>query len=514
MTLAPVPAPMLVAACAAAGALRPESRRRPGPGPGEILLRLHRAGLCGTDLWKLRHGAAAAGSVLGHEVVGSVVELGAGVAGLQPGDRLFVPHHVACGHCDLCRAGSETMCSSFAAHQLAPGGFSEYLVVREPGVRAALVLPPELADEAAVFLEPAACVLRGFRRSGLGPLGAALGFGPGGQILGSSAAGTTRNAAASCTTHDAGAGGTTPGAGAGGRGGCAAILGAGSMGLLHLLVGKALFPTLRFVVSEPLAPRRELALRLGADGAAMPGEPSRRAVEQLSDGQGAGVVFDTAGGAAALAAALALTRPGGTVVLFAHAAAGECAGVDLNQLFKSERRLVATYSSAAPEQTEVLQLLAAGRLDPSPLVSHRLPLSRCGEAVELAASRRALKVLLHPDPASGSVSTPGQVSVPDSASTLDSAPAPGPASVPGPASASTSVSTPGQVSAPGSVSAAGPASAPGSVSTLGSAPAPGTASVPGSASALDSVPAAGPASAPDPGQDPFSAPSAGRTGTP
>ena len=418
MIVAPVPAPMLVAACAAAGALRPESRRRPVPGPGEILLRLHRAGLCGTDLWKLRHGAAAAGSVLGHEVVGAVAELGAGVAGLQPGDRLFVPHHVACGRCDVCRAGSETMCPAFAANQLAPGGFSEYLLVREAGVRAALLLPPELADEAAAFLEPAACVLRGFRRAGLGPLGAARGFGPGAKILGSGADGTAHYAAvsgithddaasgithdddASGTTHDAAASGTTHDAGAAGPGGCAAILGAGSMGLLHLLVGRALFPTHRFVVSEPLAPRRELALRLGADAAAAPGDPSRRAVEQLSGGQGARVVFDTAGGAAALAAALALTRPGGTVVLFAHAAAGEHAGVDLNQLFKSERRLVATYSSAAPEQTEVLQLLAAGRLDPSPLVSHRLPLSRCGEAVELAASPQALKVLFHPDPAS------------------------------------------------------------------------------------------------------------------
>src|ERR1700730_12824862 len=104
MSLAPVPAPMVVAACAAAGALRPESRRRPRPGPGEILLRLRTGGVCGTDLWKLRHGAAAAGSVLGHEVVGSVAELGAGVAGLRPGDRLFVPHHVACGRCEFCRA--------------------------------------------------------------------------------------------------------------------------------------------------------------------------------------------------------------------------------------------------------------------------------------------------------------------------------------------------------------------------------------------------------------------------
>jgi threonine dehydrogenase-like Zn-dependent dehydrogenase len=85
------------------------------------------------------------------------------------------------------------------------------------------------------------------------------------------------------------------------------------------------------------------------------------------------------------------------VVLFAHAGEGETAGFDLNSFFKSERRLLATYSSALADQQDIYRLLVSGRLDPSPLVTHRLPLSRFADAVTLAHEHRALKVLLTPE---------------------------------------------------------------------------------------------------------------------
>jgi L-iditol 2-dehydrogenase len=345
-------------AVGAGGALRLESRPRPEPGPGEMLLRLRCAGLCGTDLFKLRHGTAPEGSVLGHEVVGTVEQLGAGAVGFAPGDRVAVPHHVACGSCPLCRRGSEPLCPAFRESLLAPGGFSEWLLVRERAVReAAFGLPDHLADAAAVFLEPAACVLRGVRHARL--------------------------------PETALAGSPSPG--------CAAILGGGSMGLLHLLVLKAVHPALRVAVCEPLAERRDLARRLGADAAAPPGAAFRAATDELTAGLGADAVFDTAGGAGPLADALAASRPGGAVVLFAHAEAGERAGLELNAFFKSERRLLGTYSSSLADLREVYRLLVTRRLDPSPLATHRLPLSRFAEAVALAREHRALKVLLVPD---------------------------------------------------------------------------------------------------------------------
>ena len=349
---------MTVAACTGDGGVRIESRPRPTAGPGEMVLRLRVAGLCGTDLFKLQHCTAPDGMVLGHEVVGSVAALGEGVAGFALGDRVAVPHHVACGECDFCRRGSEPSCPAFRENLLAPGGFSEWVLVRERAVRqAAFGLPPSLRDDAAVFLEPAACVLRGIRQARL-PETAFTGPSPG----------------------------------------LAAILGGGSMGLLHLLVLKALHPGLRVLVSDPLEERRDLARGLGADAAVLPGA-AQGEVEALSQGRGADAVFDTVGGAALLETALALSRPGGAVVLFAHAETGgsDNATFDLNAFFKSERRLIATYSSALAEQREVYRLLVSGRLDPSPLVTHRLPLSHFPAAVELARERRAVKVLLVPD---------------------------------------------------------------------------------------------------------------------
>ena len=344
---------MTVAACGAGGSILVETRPRPEPGPGEMLLRLRCAGLCGTDLFKLGHATAAPGSVLGHEIVGSVEALGAGVAGFAPGDRVVVPHHVACGECALCRRGSEPLCPLFRENLLEPGGFSEWVLVRERAVRlAAFGLPPHVSDDTAVFLEPAACVLRGVRHAGLAGLPAPV---------------------------------------------SAAVLGGGAMGLLHLQVLKAVLPGVRVAVVDFLEERLAKARELGADAAARP-EEARAAAERLSeDGGGADAVFDTAGGAGALLSALGLVRPGGTAVLFAHAAEGEAAGFELNLFFKSEAKLMATYSSSLAEQREIFRLMATRRLDPAPLVTHRLPLSRFEEAVALARERRALKILLVPD---------------------------------------------------------------------------------------------------------------------
>ena len=347
---------MTVAACGGGGAVHLETRPRPQPGPGEIRLRLRCAGLCGTDLFKLRHGTAAPGTVLGHEIVGMVDAVGPGTVGFATGDRVAVPHHVACGECALCRRGAETLCPVFRENLLEPGGFSEHILVRERAVRLATFgLPAHLSDEAAVFLEPAACVLRGVRHARLHEMGTIL------PVV--------------------------------------AVLGGGSMGLLHLLVLKAALPAVRVAVIDPLDDRRALALRLGADAAEPPGEAAGQAVAALSDGLGADVVFDTVGGAGPLRAALALSREGGTAVLFAHtmSEADAVAGFDLNSFFKSERKLIATYSGSLAEQREIWRLLVTRRLDPTPLVTHRLPLSRCAEAVELARERRALKVLLSPD---------------------------------------------------------------------------------------------------------------------
>jgi L-iditol 2-dehydrogenase len=92
-----------------------------------------------------------------------------------------------------------------------------------------------------------------------------------------------------------------------------------------------------------------------------------------------------------------MTREGGTVILFAHAAMGDRADFDLNPFFKNERRVVGTYSGGLEEQREVFDRIVAGDLDASPLVTHRLPFERFDEGVDLCRTLRALKVLIVPE---------------------------------------------------------------------------------------------------------------------
>lgn len=326
-----------------------EERPLDRPGVGELVLKVRVVGLCGTDLFKLDSGTAPAGSVLGHELVGEVVAAGAGVTEFGPGDRIAVPHHVACGTCLLCRRGADTMCETFRENLLAPGGFAEHVLVRARATaRAARKLPNGLSDEVAVFMEPAACVLRGVRRAGI----------------------------------DAGAN--------------VVVQGGGGMGLLHLLVLKAVYPRVRILVIDPVEARRRFAAELGAEAAAAPGEDAAQRLAQLSGGYGADAVFDTVGGSALLASALALIRRGGTVVLFAHAPAAETAGFELNDVFKHEQRVLGSYSGGLDEQARVFRLMVDGVLDPSALVSHRLPLEDFATGIDIARRREALKILFTP----------------------------------------------------------------------------------------------------------------------
>lgn len=338
--------PALVAA--PEGRLVPGVVPLPAPAAGEIVLRVRVSGLCGTDLFKLDHDLAR-GAVLGHEIVGEVEATRSDRFAL--GDRVVVPHHVPCGECALCRRGSGTLCPTFRDNLLAPGGFAARVVVRARAVaQAAHRVPDGMRDETAVFLEPAGCVLRGIARAEL----------PAGEAP------------------------------------TVAILGAGSMGLLHLLTLRALRPEACVAVVDPLPARREVALARGADAACDPTDAAV-AVQALSAGLGADAVFDTVGGDRAVELALGLLREGGTAVLFAHAREGEAAGFALNRLFKHERRLVGTYSGTPAEQAVAWRLLCDGRLDPAPLVTHHLPRAAAAEALALCRRHQALKVLFQED---------------------------------------------------------------------------------------------------------------------
>lgn len=317
----------------------------PRIGPGEMLVRVHGCGLCGSDILKVTSPATKAPAVFGHEVVGEVVEVGAGVKGFSAGGRVVVAHHVPCFDCHYCRRGSPSMCRHFKLSNLDPGGFAELCRVPAPNVEhAAFALPDAMTGETASFTEPLACCLRAVKRSGAAP---------GDTVI---------------------------------------VVGLGSIGCLlaraFSLAGAVVFG------ADLVAGRRALGRRAGARVPEADAELDA-ALNQATDGRGADVVMLTAGGAALLPWAASRVRDGGQLHYFAGGA-GESLPLSLRELYHRELTVSATYSSSPVELREAFDLLSRGAVDVDGLITHRLPLADLARGVELMQRQEAVKVYITP----------------------------------------------------------------------------------------------------------------------
>jgi L-iditol 2-dehydrogenase len=327
-----------------AGRLAAEDWPTPPIGAGEVLLRLRGCGLCGSDIAKLVDPATKVPAVFGHEVVGEVVSVGAGVSNCAVGDRVVAAHHVPCGGCHYCRRGSESMCAEFKTSNLDPGGFAEYVRVPAANARHAMFrVPAHVGDEAASFVEPLACCVRALRRARVQP------------------------------------------------GDTAVVVGLGSIGCLFVQLLKHAGAAV--VGCDTLADRVALAGRLGAD-AGGPAERAAAAARELSVGRGADQVIVTGGGAAVLSWAADVLRDGGAVHCFAGGA-GDIP-LALDRLYRRELTITATYSSSPADLTEAFRLIAGGTIEVGPLVTHRVPLEGLAKGVDLMRRREALKVYVTP----------------------------------------------------------------------------------------------------------------------
>jgi L-iditol 2-dehydrogenase len=166
----------------------------PVAGPGEVVCRVLACGVCGSDVSETYVSRKLPG-VLGHEVVGEVLEAGAGVEGVRRGDRVVIHHHVPCGRCRRCRRGHETLCEQFRATGLDPGGFAERVRLG-PALVSELLDLGALDPVAGTFVEPLGCVLRALDRAGLRSGDALLVVGAGSNGLLAVAAAHARGAEA------------------------------------------------------------------------------------------------------------------------------------------------------------------------------------------------------------------------------------------------------------------------------------------------------------------------------
>lgn len=352
-----IPATMRAAVYRGVNDIRVETVPVPEIESGEVLVKIHTCGICGTDLKKIHTGSHSAPRIFGHEMAGTIVKVGEGVTEFAVGDRVMAYHHVPCGSCFYCSKQTFAQCEAYknvgctAGFEPSGGGFAEYIRVMERIVRKGLVqIPDDVPFEQAAFIEPVNTCYKAIDRLGLQPDETVLviGQGPIGILL----AALARKTGATMLTSDL-------------------------YPERHAIAAK-------FGLNRPLDGKAEVV----------------GGVKAATDGRGADVALLAVGGNSLIKVAMDAIRPGGRVVLFAQTQRGE-AVFDPAAVCMDEKTLMGSYSSSATIQDEVTRMVLDGYrdgFDLTQLISHRFSLEDAVEAIELASNPHpdSMKIVIQP----------------------------------------------------------------------------------------------------------------------
>jgi L-iditol 2-dehydrogenase len=350
-----IPATMLAAVYRGKKDVRMETIPVPAIGPGELLVRVHTCGICGTDLKKISTGSHSAPRIFGHETSGVVVAAGKDVRQFQPGDRVMAFHHIPCRKCYYCRHHTFAQCETYkkvgctAGFEPSGGGFAEYVRVMDWIVQQGTVrIPDEVSYEQACFVEPVNTCMKGI---------VSLRLEPDETVL---------------------------------------VIGQGPIGLILSVLAKR--SGARVITSDLYSQRLTISESFGLG---LTIDASRtdviQRVRELTDGRGADAVILAVGGNGLIRPAMDATRPGGRVLLFAQTVHGE-AVVDPASICVDEKTLLGSYSASVELQDESVRFVMSREMELERLISHRFPLSRGLEALELAAHPQpdSMKVVIQP----------------------------------------------------------------------------------------------------------------------
>lgn len=327
------------------GDIRVEESARPEVGADDILVRARACGICSGDImpWYIKRKAPL---VLGHEPVGVVETTGAAVRGFKRGERVFVHHHAPCFQCPACARGEYVQCPTWRATNIRPGGMAEYFLVSAANQRDTLRLPDSVDDANGVLIEPAACVVKSLKRSGLKA---------GESIL---------------------------------------IIGLGIMGMMHVKLARHLGAGI-IIGADLFHLRANRAVELGADhGIVVAGDNMVEQVRDVTKRAMCDVVIVGPGTSRAIAAGIAAAGKGATVVQFTATPPEDELTVKPHDLYFNETRLVPSYSCGPDETREALSLVERGVINAAELVTHRFPLAQVTEAFATAQKPESLKVIV------------------------------------------------------------------------------------------------------------------------
>ena len=324
--------------------LRVEERPVPELVPGRVLLRIRRAGICGTDVHYFEEGrfgqfAMSAPFILGHEITGEVVAVAEGVTQPAVGQRVVVNPAWQCGKCDYCRSGRGNLCrcvrmlGSASTKPPTNGAFCEYLMI---AAEQCFPIPAEMDDGLAAMMEPFAVALHALRRAGSVA---------GKQVI---------------------------------------VTGGGPIGLMAVIALRACGAT-TIALSDPVPERRQMALSVGADEALDPADGAFKDRVAALTSDGFDLLMEASGAPPALKQAFESVRRGGTIVQIGVFSAPEVA-LPVNQLLVRELQFVGSFRYGNVWE-EAIRFVASGRVNLQPLISRVFPLRQAADALKLACAK-------------------------------------------------------------------------------------------------------------------------------
>jgi len=328
--------------------IRIEERPVPSISDGEILVQMKASGICGTDVLQW-YRIKKAPRVLGHEMAGEVVGVGAGVEGFRKGDRVFASHHVPCYKCPYCLQGNYTACETLHTGNYDPGGFSEFVRVPGENVRhGTFLLPDAVSYEDGTMIEPLACAIAGQKQ---------LGLREGERVL---------------------------------------IIGSGVSGILHIQLAKA--KGAKVIATDIDDYRLSKAQEFGADQVINAAGYSIDLLKNVNDNRLADAVIVCAAAKHAIDNALSSVDRKGKILFFAVPETD--IGIPSRRFWRDEITVTFSYGASPDDLREAIELIESSKIDVKKMITHRVPLSSILKGFQLVTeAKNSLKVVVVPNQA-------------------------------------------------------------------------------------------------------------------
>ncbi len=330
--------------------VRLEDVETPRIGPDGVLVKVDTALTCGTDrkMFMRGHPLFKPPFVFGHEFAGTVVEAGRDVKNFRPGMRVVAANSAPCGKCFYCSRDAESMCEALFIRL--SGAFAEYIDVPAPLVEKNLLeIPDGVSFRDAALVEPLACVVHGFARSGV----------KGGDTV--------------------------------------VVNGAGPIGLMFVRLASQ--KAGRVIVTDMLDERLERAKRLGAEtgvNISQLEDPARHVREMCNGGRGADVAIEAVGLPATWESTVRMVRKGGIANLFGGCASGTTVTLDTSVIHYSEVQIRGVFHHTPRYVRRALEFIAEGVVSSDEFVTAELPLARLDEILATLVSHDSIKTAVLP----------------------------------------------------------------------------------------------------------------------